>query len=439
MYQYDATYQVTGVKYGVSNPQAGYAAASNAVRTVSYAYDAVGNRTSLNDSAGPSTTYAVNNLNQYTAVAGANYSYTARGDLAGDGTWTYGYDYEGHLISASKAGMNVQYTYDMKGRRSKKTVNGTITGYVYNGDNLLEERDGSGNVTASYVYAGGLDHPAAVTKGGSTYYFQQDALGNVTALTDSTGTVIEQYSYDVYGTPTIKDSSGNPKSTALTPFLFTGREYDQETGLYHYRTRAYSPALGRFLQPDCISFDGRDVNIHRYVENNPLIWTDPVGFYVTYGGDWTDEDAQNFNTAFNQEWNTTAGRDKWNQMYADCQEHQITPDGSSPPYKGGATKFTDSHVQDSLFDQLMGAMGMGGPPKPPKKFLPPTNPPQLPPTNLKPGQTVRVMGPNAIYPNGYWRLYEGNQALDPSTGAQPKGNITTEQFNAMTHVELPPP
>ena len=281
VYQYDATYQVTGVKYGVSNPQAGYAAASNAVRTVTYAYDAVGNRTSVNDSAGASTTYTTNNLNQYTAAGGTNYTYTARGDLKGDGTWTYGYDYEGHLISASKAGTSVTYAYDMKGRRSGKAVNGVAAAqYVYNGNNLIEQRDGSGNVTASYVYAGGIDHPVAVNTGGATYYFQQDALGNVTALTAATGALVEQYSYDVYGAPTIKDGGGNVKNTAMTPFLFTGREYDQETGLYHYRTRAYSPSVGRFLQPDSIRFQGGDINLYRYARNNTISWNDPQGQFV---------------------------------------------------------------------------------------------------------------------------------------------------------------
>ena len=175
--------------------------------------------------------------------------------------------------------MSVQYSYDMKGRRSQKTVNGVLTaGYVYNGNNLIEERDGSGNVTASYVYAGGVDHPVAVNTGGATYYFQQDALGNVTALTNSTGVLVEQYSYDVYGQPTIKDGSGNPKATAMTPYLFTGREYDSEVQLYHYRSRAYSTILGRFLQPDSIKFNGKDTNIYRYVRNNPINASDPKGF-----------------------------------------------------------------------------------------------------------------------------------------------------------------
>ena len=277
VYQYDTTYQLTGVKYGVSNPTSGYALASGAARTVTYAYDAVGNRTSVSDTAGSTTTYTVNNLNQYTAIAGQNYTYSSRGDLATDGTWTYGYDPEGHLINAGKAGTTITYGYDGSGRRIQKNVNGTVTNYVYDGDNLIEERGSSGSVLAKFIYSRGIDHPVKAVIGTTAYYFQQDALGNVTALTDGSGNLAEQYTYDAFGAPTIKNGAGTTLSTAMTPFLFTGREYDSETGLYHYRARAYSPNLGRFLQSDPISFSGGDVNIYRYVGNNPINYTDPTG------------------------------------------------------------------------------------------------------------------------------------------------------------------
>ena len=283
VYKYDATYQVIGVKYAVSNPEAGYDAALNATRTVTYAYDAVGNRTSVTDD-GNSSTYTTNNLNQYTAVSRTNYTYSTRGDLTNDGTWTYGYDYEGHLVSAAKAGTTVTYKYDTQGRRIEKAINGVaVAKYVYNGNDLIEERDGTGNtVAAAYFYAGGIDRPVGVIKSGSAYYFQQDALGNVTALTDSTGSLVEQYSYDVYGKPTIKDGRGNLKTTSLTPFLFTGREYDNETGLYHYRARAYSPVLGRFISRDPLSEAelSQGPNLYAYVGNNPGNHLDPLGLFA---------------------------------------------------------------------------------------------------------------------------------------------------------------
>jgi RHS repeat-associated protein len=60
-------------------------------------------------------------------------------------------------------------------------------------------------------------------------------------------------------------------------WLFTGRESDFETGLYHFRARAYSPRLGRFLQRDPFG-QLPDANVYRYVGNHPLDRVDPFGF-----------------------------------------------------------------------------------------------------------------------------------------------------------------
>ncbi|MCD6340925.1 MAG: RHS repeat-associated core domain-containing protein [Desulfurococcales archaeon] len=63
------------------------------------------------------------------------------------------------------------------------------------------------------------------------------------ALSNENSRIVETYSYDVYGEP-------NRVGDANNPYLFTGRRYDSETGLYYYRFRQYSPEIGRFLQPD---------------------------------------------------------------------------------------------------------------------------------------------------------------------------------------------
>ncbi len=278
VYKYDETYQLVGVKYGVSNPEDGYDLAVATTREVTYGYDALGNRLRVTDEA-TMTDYYANNLNQYTQVgANTDFTYDTNGNLTGDGTWTFGYDREAHLISASKSGTSVTYQYDTLGRRIAKNVNGTITNFVYSGQDLIEERDATNAVTAKYVYAGGIDNPVKVIKGANTYYYQQDALGNVTALTDSSGAIFETYTYDAFGKPKIKDGSGATMSTSSQPFLFTGREFDVETGLYHYRARAYSPELGRFMQVDMLGIEADLVNFYRYVANRPVRFVDPWGW-----------------------------------------------------------------------------------------------------------------------------------------------------------------
>jgi RHS repeat-associated protein len=104
-------------------------------------------------------------------------------------------------------------------------------------------------------------------------------LGSVVMLTDSNGAAYQRYSYDAWGKVTARDASGSviASSAISAPWLFTGRRFDKESGLYHYRARTYSAELGRFLQMDPIKFDAGDPNIFRYVGNNPINGTDPRG------------------------------------------------------------------------------------------------------------------------------------------------------------------
>jgi len=78
------------------------------------------------------------------------------------------------------------------------------------------------------------------------------------------------YEYDVYGQVAASDPN-HPNR-----FMFTGREFDKETGLYYYRARYYNASIGRFLQTDPIGYQG-GVNLYSYCLNNPLGMTDASG------------------------------------------------------------------------------------------------------------------------------------------------------------------
>ena len=62
---------------------------------------------------------------------------------------------------------------------------------------------------------------------------------------------------------------------------FTGKDYDEVTGLYYFNARWYDPRLGRFTSEDPIR-DG--MNWHVYVNNNPLRYVDPTGLDPNYAG-----------------------------------------------------------------------------------------------------------------------------------------------------------
>jgi RHS repeat-associated protein len=72
----------------------------------------------------------------------------------------------------------------------------------------------------------------------------------------------------------------SPPSTLIgNPYLFTGRRFDLETGLYYYRARYYNPHIGRFLQTDPVGY-GDGMNWYNYCGNNPLNYLDPYGLYL---------------------------------------------------------------------------------------------------------------------------------------------------------------
>jgi len=189
------------------------------------------------------------------------------------GTTTYTWDYVNQLSSVAlpASGGTVSFRYDPFGRRIQKaSTSGTTTNYLYDGRELLEEVDNSGNVLARYTQSTVIDEPLAMLRSGTTSYYQSDALGSSTSLTNSGGALARTYIYDSFGDLTASTGA------LSNPFQFTGREFDSEMGTYYYRARYYDQNTGRFISGDPIQFKG-GINFYAYVHNDPADLVDPLG------------------------------------------------------------------------------------------------------------------------------------------------------------------
>jgi len=210
--------------------------------------------------------------------ANGNLSNTVAGVL---GDWSYTYDAQNRLIRATGGPSSVvaEFYYDAGNRCVKRVINGVTTYLIYDGWSLLEERNLAGNLLARYYHGPVIDELLCRVTETNTVYFHHDGLGSTVALTDSTGNVVESYTYDVYGQPSILSTTYHllPTSSVTNRFLFTGREYLAELALYDYRHRIYSPSLGRFLQTDPLRFDAEDVVLYTYVFSNPVNMIDDFG------------------------------------------------------------------------------------------------------------------------------------------------------------------
>jgi RHS repeat-associated protein len=229
-------------------------------------------------------------------------AYDATGNLMSYLSSTYTYDQENRL--SSTAGMS--YTYDGNGERVLKfnaSTGAAVKRYWSMGGNTLAEGDGSGNLTAEYIYFGGkrvarIDLPA-----NTVHYYLSDHLGSTSIVASAAETVEEESDYYPFGTEVIVSSTGTNK------YKFTGKERDAETGLDYFGARYYSNGLGRWVTPDAPFADQhlqnpQSWNLYMYAGNRPTSLIDTDGrevkeirttTYYSVSGSTANEAMQNAN------------------------------------------------------------------------------------------------------------------------------------------------
>jgi RHS repeat-associated protein len=277
-YAYDAASRVTGITYKQG---------ANVLGNLTYQYDKAGNRTKTGGSFArtgvPQTinSTAYNAANHQTTFGDKTLTYDNNGNLISladtNGTTLYTWNARNQLTSISGPGVNASFVYDGLARREQKTINSSLTEFLYDGANPVQETSGA-TVLANVLSGLGIDEcfartdvPATITS-----HLLPDSLGSTIALADPTGTVQTSYTYEPFGKTTASGAS------TTNPFQYTNRENDG-TGLYYYRARYYHSILQRFVAEDPIEFRGGDINLYGYVINNPTGFVDPFGLDLS---DW---------------------------------------------------------------------------------------------------------------------------------------------------------
>ena len=222
--------------------------------------------------------------------------------------YTFVYDANDQLQQVKTRGtptLVASYAYDPIGRRTGKYVarGGSTTTYFYNDQQVIEEYNGSGGTIAYYTYGDDIDERITMHRGSIDYYYHPNRLGSVYSLSNGTGGVLKRYSYTPYGSVTTSDSaygSSGTVSTVGNPYLFTGREFDPESGFYNYRARTYDPVQGRFKQLDPVGLDfganvgnGMAVNANRAQHDEGSVYFSRPSYYhatrrVFVGGNAAD-------------------------------------------------------------------------------------------------------------------------------------------------------
>src|SRR6266481_6298717 len=104
-------------------------------------------------------------------------------------------------MTASGAGLSAAYAYDPLGRRTTKTVSGTVTSFLHDGDSEIADYDGGGNLLRRYVPGPAIDdYVAMITAAGTATFFHTDKTGSIVGMSDASGNLVEgPYTYDAYG------------------------------------------------------------------------------------------------------------------------------------------------------------------------------------------------------------------------------------------------
>jgi RHS repeat-associated protein len=292
LYTYDNLNQIKTLNRGILNNN--HTSVTTVNHSESWNFDKTGNwsQYTKNGNTENRTHNAANEL-QGIATHDANGNMVLMPGLKGK------YDAWNRLVEVRDSNDNLiaQYEYNGLNQRIKKTIGSTVTKSFFN-ENWQELESVTNNQVTSYVWGlRYIDDLVLREKGEERLYSLADPNWNVIAICDAIGDVQERYTYDAFGKRNVFDEDFTEKTETEFDWnrAFTGQVLDSETGLMLYRMRYYDAVFGRFVNRDPIEYWAGDINIYRYVNNNPPSYIDLLGFVKNPKGsgnspkcDWLD-------------------------------------------------------------------------------------------------------------------------------------------------------
>ena len=181
-------------------------------------------------------------------------------------------------------------SYSLSGE-SERILDSTVVqeyAYVYNGSSLMQMvvqttvDDGTPTTDTLYFSYDASGIPMSLIYNGADYYYTVNLQGDVTAILNTSGTAVVEYTYDAWGNILTVTGSMADTLGAVNPLTYRGYVYDTETGLYYLQSRYYNPETGRFINADALPSTGQGIigtNMFVYCGNNPVSRTDTGGFF----------------------------------------------------------------------------------------------------------------------------------------------------------------
>ena len=246
-YTYDNALRLAGVTdYSAHN-------GTTALYTVSYTYDANGNRAREVSTAGTEVYYLYNEAGLVTSVM--NYAGSSGGSPVATEAYTYSYYTDGNQRTKqdSVTGKKTTYVYDAAGRLTSETesVNGTVTqtyAYTYDasGNRLTLTASGNEAYSVAYTYDKAnrlLTETKTVSGVATVKTYTYDLNGNLLTVSESS-TVTESYTYDPFGKMLSYTKSGTTTAYTYRP---DGMLYTKQTGSNASTKKTYISSDGQIV------------------------------------------------------------------------------------------------------------------------------------------------------------------------------------------------